>query len=240
MKKDISSIAALAEEIADKIGYPLFIDNYYGDEHYGQKYVYDKLKIIKKEAGITIYIGKTKVLDTSTNYYMDGNWTELISLIYAQIPGILAEKEKKEKELLKKKKELKELEDYFKEYIRINHRENNVINFVNSALNKQNISIVKEERAQYIPNLIEDYSSAFEYSVFVIYYQGKKVLEFRDNIYNIYGNIDYVVKEYESGNWVKTFKIVMKKGSELDELETYNETNNIVEELMKSLRKKKD
>ena len=31
----------------------------------------------------------------------------------------------------------------------------------------------------------------------------------------------------------------MKKGSELDELETYRETNNIVEELMKSLRKKK-
>ncbi|MBQ6497687.1 MAG: hypothetical protein IJI58_03125 [Bacilli bacterium] len=239
MKKSISNIAMLAREISDKIGYPLFIDSYYGDEYYGQKYVYDKLKIIKTEAGITIYIGKTKVLDTSTNYYMDGNWTELISLVHAQIPSVLAEREIKEKEVLKKKKELKELEDYFKEYIRINNKENNVINSVNSSLNKQNISIVKEKRAHYTPNLIEDYSSAFEYFVFVIYYQGKKVLEFRDNICDIYGNIDYIVKEYESGNWVNTFKTVMKKGSELDELETYRETNNIVEELMKSLRKKK-
>ena len=231
-------ILEMSREIVDKLGHPLIKEGYYNDKHYANEYVYEKLKINENLNGnLQIYIGNEEVfyyVAKEKRYgYKYGQWTELIETIYDQVPNIARERELELLNIRKKKDSLLELEKYFKCYIEFN----DVSNIVDINLNKYNISIIKDERHDYMTNLVQGYDMEYTYYIYVVRYNGKKVAEFNDNVLDIFPNVEYYVDKFVLGEWIDKFKKVISDARITNERLIQDEVNKSASDMIKSFRR---
>lgn len=219
-------IVDMAREIADKMGEPIYEDGMYEEEYIGKKYrkndlfvtLYNNKNVEIEKSGFEVlfYVDSTKKIECN-----DGEWTEEIKSIYKTIPDFLHDKEIAIKENTTKVKELESLKDYFTNYVKIYNKKDETLDTLNEKLNESNI-VVKKEETKAPMSSIERYFGNEKYYKFVVYYEGNKVMEFKDNENNslpelsIQSHINDLCKKYVRGNWTDTFRQEMDYINDID------------------------
>ena len=229
-----------ANEILDKIGFPLIQDGYYSDDHYGDYYKYDKLYIERNRDNLYIKIENNVILIynkvSKLIKYEYGNWPKLIETIYDEIPNILYEKEIEKEKNSKKIKRLMDLSDSFKFYIS-NYNKFDISQKINNDLLKHGITIKKEKRISYIMNTIQCYNMEEPYYVFCIYYQNNKVFEFNDNINNIFSLNSNNLENYVPDEWESIFKNTINQAKLTYYKMKQQQINNCTTEMINNFKK---
>ena len=198
-----NDIISKADVIVNRLGYPLYKD----EIHYGDEYKYDKLRVIKTNGNIQIFIDKEEVLSydcfKETKKYKKSKWTEIIELIYEELSNIVELKEVEDERKSKKIVELYSLQDYLKFYVECYHEKEDIIKMINMILATNNILIFRETRNWTNIDLETGYTEDYIYYVFTLFSKGEKVLEFNDNKYDVFPNIDYYADKYKSESGTK-------------------------------------
>ena len=237
------NIAHKSCEIAEKIGNPIIESDYYSNYVIGHKYEYDNLKIElyknNNKCYVYVYINDIKLLycnfSTKEITYTDGSWSNIIDIIHQQIPSIVNERKKEEENKKRKIRELKSLEELFKYYITCANSKPDVLKFIKSELEKHDISISKE--ASYIKTStnFSEYDSYWKYYIYSIYESEEKVAEFKDNVFDIFPNINYYVEQYKPGKWTTTLENTIRYAKYFDEELTQKEIDNSVDQIIRKL-----
>ena len=239
--KNLNDIVNKSEEILNKIGYSLYAGNYYPDEYFGKEYKFDTLKIDlydsnKDNKNIHIHIGDKEVLSYDYNdiyKFQDGKWVDLINIIYEEIPNILEKRKTKKIESYSKKKELKELEEYFKYYIDCEENRKDIFELLTYNLENNNIFINKTTEQITITNLCSNKKEYIPSNKYTIKSNNEEVAKFSGNKFNILTNIN----DYKEGTWTNSFKNITDKVKKIDEIHNQKIIDTSAEQAIKKLRK---
>lgn len=242
------NIALKAKEIADELGYDISFDPYSYDNYSRMEYNYEKLNISYQKNSstskyITITIDGTKVLHynfvQNTITYVEGSWKSIIEILYKQIPDILYERKVASNNLNKKINELESLGEYMKFYIECEHDKNRkqTFNTLNYRLRDNDLCIKKIERQSVLRNNCTGDDEYSPYYVNYIYYNDRKVAEFKDNQFDLFPNIMYYVEHFIPGEWTLKFINAINYAKIMDKYFASQKADNYVNELIKKLKK---
>ena len=239
--KKINDIVNKSEEILDKIGYPLYAGTYLPDEYFGREYKFDILKIDLYDSNLSnrnmhIYIGNKEVLNYNYNKeykFKDGKWVELIDTIHEEIPNIIKAREKKNITENFKKKELKDLEEYFKYYVDCEENRKDIFEILNHNLNNNNIFITRNTEQMPIIKICSGEKEYINTNKYIVKHNDEEVAKFSGNKFNVLSNID----DYKQGIWTNNFKTITDKIKRVDEEYNQKLMDNSSEKAIKKLRK---
>lgn len=231
------NVVLKANEIVNKLGNSLYSD----DMCYANEYKYDKLRIVRSNDCIQIFIGDEEVLFCNTSKrqksYKKGKWPDVIDVIYDEIPNILEKREYELNNNNQKLIELNSLEDFLKYYIECYHKKPDMLRLMNISLAMNQISVFREMRVWNEVDIFNNYTNQNFYYVFTILNNGEKVAEFLDNKYDMFPNQEYYLDKYKSGEWLYHFKNIIKETMYIDEEITKERINNNTDEIIKNLKK---
>lgn len=210
----------------------LYIQYETGECGSGKKCVF----IYIKNKCVFSYFYKTKKID-----YIDGNWVELIDMLYNQINNVLVDRQNEKIEQEKKYNKYLKLKKYF-DYYSNSSKDQNLLFILNKELNKNGITVEVEKRSYY------DTSSSIQcvicekyYYVCVVKYYGNSVAEFGHTYYNSSDvpNNDYgYAQKYIPGEWKDIFKDVVKSVQKYENDCNNQMIYNSTDEMIKKIKKK--
>ena len=239
MNSNYVLIAKKAKEIACQIGYPIIKEEYYTDRTIGHNYTYKGLEITyyEEEDYVSIEINKTRLLTYNFKYqkmhHTDGKWTELIEIIYGEIPNVLTQRRQTEENIQKKIQELKTLEPYCLKCLSCD------ITRLNYSFKAYNMHVNKHEHySTYRNNVTGDYENrALADIIYSIYYNDKSVLKFYGNPRNIFPNISRNIEDFTPGAWTEIFKIILDvsflEETEIIQKKIDNSANTLIKQFKK-------
>ena len=219
-----NNIINMSMEIVKKVGNSVYREAFYecdDDEYIGKEYVFDKLKISyyitsrNTNKRLYVYIDDQQLLYYSfdTNYleFIDGNWTNLISIIYKQIPRLLKEKQEQEEILNNKKLQLDSMKGSFKYYADSKNNQE-LRDTLNLQLSKYDISVSEKEYYNQILNRFDGkYENCFfPNHTYTVFYNNERVAEFDDDKYYIYPDILKFAEKFIPGEWTNNFDRAIK------------------------------
>jgi len=158
---------------------------------------------------------------------------DLINIIYEEIPNILEKRKTKKIESYSKKKELKELEEYFKYYIDCEENRKDIFELLTYNLENNNIFINKTTEQITITNLCSNKKEYIPSNKYTIKSNNEEVAKFSGNRFNILTNIN----DYKEGTWTNSFKNITDKVKKIDEIHNKKIIDNASEQAIKKLRK---
>ena len=214
---NFDNVMKMAKNIILNIGKVVTTEDGDTTKYNGLRYDYDRLRICyddsdKDNIVLSIYLDKTLVL--SYNYanhkifYKNGKWTELIKLIYDNVPSIIEDRDSTKINEKIKEEELLSLESYFKYIVRI-HKNLGIFNFLNNSLSNHGITIRRIERYKSRRDLSQNNSLFYPYYIYLISSRGLQVAEFYEDKHNVFPDIDYYIDKFIPGDWVNEFKNVV-------------------------------